>query len=382
MNPDLLEENPYLAVVNRKARNLRKKLASIAKAEAQLLTGKALNEEQLVLLASKPSVERAISDIDIIRVQLEDVAKDLVKIKIVETPQEEVVIVEVPPAPEIVEQIVISTEPEVVVVEQRQPLFDEQYINSLVLAQVHKLIKTLHVCSRYQSITGTSLPADVDYFGKCLLGMTSIGDFQDALQQSVRNATLFLDPVLGSQHEAIRGMNFVELAELIDQLASHVDTGSNNSMESFLNALASPPSNVPEINFFAAGPEESQEVSQFASTNNSDEWPEAPASAQDVVVDSSEGRKKRNPKPRKDKKERVETEKTATSTNDATAEPSKVSAEKPKKFNNKKGNQNAIDGVASSTNQDDAPKFVLQRVKANQRMLPSQKASLNSQLLP
>ena len=43
---------------------------------------------------------------------------------------------------------------------------------------------------------------------------------------------VYMQPEVGSQHEAIRGMNFVELSDLIDQLAGHIDGGSggDNSM--------------------------------------------------------------------------------------------------------------------------------------------------------
>ncbi len=54
------------------------------------------------------------------------------------------------------------------------------------------LIKTLHVCKRYNQLTQNSLPPDVDFFGKCLLGETSISGFVDTLNHSARNADMFL----------------------------------------------------------------------------------------------------------------------------------------------------------------------------------------------
>lgn len=39
---------------------------------------------------------------------------------------------------------------------------------------LRKLLKVLHVCSRYQQSTGKPLPSSIDFFGKTLLGMTSI----------------------------------------------------------------------------------------------------------------------------------------------------------------------------------------------------------------
>ena len=39
---------------------------------------------------------------------------------------------------------------------------------------LRKLLKVLHVCSRYQETVGKPLPASIDFFGKTLLGKTSI----------------------------------------------------------------------------------------------------------------------------------------------------------------------------------------------------------------
>jgi hypothetical protein len=54
-------------------------------------------------------------------------------------------------------------------------------------------LKLFHVCSRYTVLSGNPLPADINYFGKCLLGETSIDCFSKTLNQSVRNAELYLD---------------------------------------------------------------------------------------------------------------------------------------------------------------------------------------------
>lgn len=49
---------------------------------------------------------------------------------------------------------------------------------SIVLEQseklLKKLLKVLHVCARYQRCSGKQLPDTIDFFGKTLLGMTSI----------------------------------------------------------------------------------------------------------------------------------------------------------------------------------------------------------------
>ena len=47
------------------------------KIEIQQLAGKVPDEEQLILLASKQSVERSITDIGVLKAQLEEVAKQI-----------------------------------------------------------------------------------------------------------------------------------------------------------------------------------------------------------------------------------------------------------------------------------------------------------------
>lgn len=288
-----IDENPYIGVANRKSRNLKKKLDKIFKAEAQLKQGKALNEEQLILLSSKASVERALTDIESIKSQLEEVARELAK-EALQADNVKAVSMDVSVATETaVIQVAVSTqvekpaesEPQPVakpsaaaVAAPQQPGFDAKFVQNLVNAQVQKLLRTLHVCSRYQAITDTPLPADVDYFGKCLLGQTSLGDFQDALQQSVRNASLFLDPVQGAQHEAIRGMSYSELSAFIDELAGHLDIGSSGDVDALLNGLTSPIA-PPEINFFAAV--ESSSAEPIVDTDGHIE--EQPISAEQAV---------------------------------------------------------------------------------------------------
>jgi hypothetical protein len=48
----------------------------ILKCETQLQSGKALDEEQLILMTSKPSVEKSLLDLKALQVSLEEVAKE------------------------------------------------------------------------------------------------------------------------------------------------------------------------------------------------------------------------------------------------------------------------------------------------------------------
>lgn len=50
-------------------------MEKIVKIEQQLASGKALDQEQLALLNSKKSVEKALADVAALKAQLEEVAK-------------------------------------------------------------------------------------------------------------------------------------------------------------------------------------------------------------------------------------------------------------------------------------------------------------------
>jgi hypothetical protein len=60
-------------------------------------------------------------------------------------------------------------------------------------AQLKKLLKALHVYQRYKDVTARALPENVDYFGKTLLGLTSISAFPDTLNSSLRVANLYIN---------------------------------------------------------------------------------------------------------------------------------------------------------------------------------------------
>lgn len=53
------------------------RLDKISKMESQQASGKLLNEEQLLLLSTKASVDRSLAELDPIRTQLEELAKEV-----------------------------------------------------------------------------------------------------------------------------------------------------------------------------------------------------------------------------------------------------------------------------------------------------------------
>ncbi len=62
-----------------------------------------------------------------------------------------------------------------------------------VEAGVRRLLKVFHVCLKYTGVTGKPLPVNLDFFGKTLLGQTSISGFEDALNGSLRSVGLYLN---------------------------------------------------------------------------------------------------------------------------------------------------------------------------------------------
>ena len=146
--------------------------------------GKPLNEEQQVLVSSKAGVERSLVELDAVKVLLEEVAKEEgmkeakeailaapVPIVTIPTPQPEPVIV--PVVPKVTEA-------------------NPSEIMKLLEIPLKKVLKALHVHARYELKTGKQLPVTVDFFGKALLGMTSIRSFPDTLDASLRSAGLYL----------------------------------------------------------------------------------------------------------------------------------------------------------------------------------------------
>ncbi len=56
-----------------------------------------------------------------------------------------------------------------------------------------QVLTMLHLCAKYEHLSGKKLPLEVDFFGKSILGMTSILSFHDTIAQSTRMAGLYLD---------------------------------------------------------------------------------------------------------------------------------------------------------------------------------------------
>ena len=59
--------------------------------------------------------------------------------------------------------------------------------------KLKKSLKILHVYSRYKQKTNCELPPNLDFFGKSILGLTSILKFEDSLESSFRILDTYLD---------------------------------------------------------------------------------------------------------------------------------------------------------------------------------------------
>ena len=222
-----MDENPYLGIVGRRVRNLKKRLAKVT--EWEKLVGTTLNAEQREAVASKSSIERSIADMDAIMEQMLVAAQEqassatkcsAASAQVTSALTEEVVIAAAqklsnmsiePPLPvpvPVVENANASAKQTVSVgVSTFQTPSDERTSAISVPEPAHtedlkqemgellmKLLRGLHVCARYTATTGKKLPDELDYFGEVVLGQTvTLGtDFTSNLAQSVRQAGFFL----------------------------------------------------------------------------------------------------------------------------------------------------------------------------------------------
>lgn len=235
-------ENPYVGTVARKLRNLKKKLEKIATYEAQRASGKALDKEQMALLETKSSLEKSVYDLASIKTQLEEVAKA----ESDKAANPDVTAVET--NTEAVEQVDQGAQSTVADAEAEQQTTPVPENSGNVVEAVSKLLKLLHVYQRYQNATNSALPENVDFFGKLLLGWTSIKAFPDTLSSSSKVAHFYVNDEF-AHNEAVRGMSYFQLSELIDELAAQMERNynpvvglppRNNGMDTFFSATSAP----------------------------------------------------------------------------------------------------------------------------------------------
>ena len=176
--------NPYIILVSKRLRNLKKKEKKIIEVDSLRQSGKILIEDQLAILASRQYVERNIEDLESIKNSMEEIWKEEQE-KLVSPPVVTNVSIQVdvpsppPPPPPVVEPIQIPIKTEPIAIEE-------------IGAKVRQILRALHVYQVYTK-TGKPLPPALVFFSQSLLGLTSVQSFADTLDSSVRTAGLFLD---------------------------------------------------------------------------------------------------------------------------------------------------------------------------------------------
>ncbi len=96
----------------------------------------------------------------------------------------------VPSAPKIQEPEQVKQEITIVEIIENNTKVDMNIEESLF-----KLLKLLHVYSRYQTTTQLQLPDEIGYIGMSLLGLASVSSFYDRLNSSLRFANYYLNVI-------------------------------------------------------------------------------------------------------------------------------------------------------------------------------------------
>ncbi len=213
------------------------RLEKIVKFEGQLAAGKVLDDEQLALVNSKRTVEKALQEITTIKTQLEEVAKSVESGEVVAEDNQVVVASETVVSERHVHTHTVTTSEQVTteveidnngeetadvansddfhmkVVQYAVSTMTETDVDEVVVSSsaasaptsqavdvkaeqdkvIYKVLKAFHVYHKYKDVTGSNLPDEFDFFVKTLLGLTFISQFGDALVNSCRAASNFVN---------------------------------------------------------------------------------------------------------------------------------------------------------------------------------------------
>lgn len=176
----MMDENPYLGVVSRKLRNLKKRLTRVEEIEALVSQGKPLDDSQLNALAGKGAVIENIANLQQVMTAMQEIAasESAQKKDGTHSKKKEKKVAEVEKEAKAMEA---SLEGEV----KGPELGDIQERTRMVVA-------LLHVCESYSVKTQKPLPAEVEYFYSVVLGKASVNDFTTTLEQSLKSIGLFM----------------------------------------------------------------------------------------------------------------------------------------------------------------------------------------------
>jgi hypothetical protein len=200
-------DNAYVAVVYRRVRNLRKRLAKVNEFEALQNSGSALDVGQIEALQSKSVLEKNAADMEAILESLKEIAaadgnssaSQTLSDKDVMSVASKLGDMNLPDPPKKKNTTMVSTgvsttstfsTPSAAPVEGK----------SAVQTHIRSILRAFHVCSRYTTETGNELPVEVDFFANAALGKSSpIGtNFDINLSNSLRQVGYYLYVSLSS----------------------------------------------------------------------------------------------------------------------------------------------------------------------------------------
>jgi len=224
--------NPYIKIVNRKCKLLRKKLNKIENALAK----STLTEEEKIMVSFEDQIKNTLSDIEAIKFQLEEVAKEDLKAtasaECSVSPSELKPEVEMRVSNEVstetmrIEQFSESTQCEIATEPLPENTEDPSVFLPIIELKLKKILKALHVCARYEQLKGVGekLPHDINYFYESILGRTSLGGFTETLDSSLRIVGYYLSDTEECLNEDFTTrVTYNNLADLVDNLATQLD---------------------------------------------------------------------------------------------------------------------------------------------------------------
>lgn len=238
-------ENPYVAVVAKKYRNMKKKVEKVTKLENELNSGKELNSDQLQSISTRGELERSLADLESIMCQLLEVSNrdttgELVgaQTKAWETVTSDVDASEVCSS-QCEGQTVSASEATNALSSSSVCLHTGSVdgIDHSEIENIRKLLEVLHVCSNYNArvTDGSSLPPELDYFGKSLLGQTSVAGYSEALDKSCDSAVRY---VTGSSSEIIKSVTYTDMHRMVSELAARIGGNSEPDAHTVISVTA------------------------------------------------------------------------------------------------------------------------------------------------
>lgn len=158
------------------------RMEKIVRCEQMLKEGKEINAEQKELLSNKGQVELLLNNFEGVYKQFREVSPNSSSKAISSEAETNTNVPSMTTSSSQSEEASSPTE----------PVIDDSSVANID-DLLHRMLKFFHVYSKYSSATGKELPPHIDYFGKALLGQTSLQAFGDALSDSLRMANMYLD---------------------------------------------------------------------------------------------------------------------------------------------------------------------------------------------